>query len=408
MKIIVALIFLIINLTAQHRYQIIVAQDGSGDYKTINEAVLSLPQFNYQRTIIFIKNGIYNERVKISQDYITLKGESCENTVIKYSLLRSDWENNKDAIGPGVINIDGDNVIIENLTVENTQPEIGPHAFAIYGFGTKIILLNSKFISRGADTVSLWDSKTGMYYYSGCEFIGAVDFVCPRGWCFIKDSKFFEMKATASVWHAGGEDKNQKMVLKNCSFDGVPGFELGRHHYDAAFYFISCKFSENMSKKEIYRVTYPAEPERDRPFNWGKRYYFYNSSKAGEQFDWLKDNLTKGTNKLKEKNITSAWTFNYKWDPEKTNSPKYKLLKINNDTLSLMIDEKVTVIGKPVLQYKNKVYEYLNGGGTNILKFILYKCNLTQKEKLKIRIPDDSSKIIVSEAGISERKLKIN
>lgn len=225
------------KMSAVEKYVIIVAKDGSGDFMSIQEAIESLPMFNYNRKIILIKAGVYNEKVLIDRDYVTLRGEDKTNTRIEFSLLRSDWQANKDPLGPGVVNITADDIIIENLTIENTQSEIGPHAFAVYGTGTRTILLNCNLWSKGADTVSLWNHKTGMYYHSNCSFKGAVDMVCPRGWCYIKDSEFYEVKGTAALWHAGSDDINQKFVIKDSFFDGVDGFELGRHHYEAQFFF---------------------------------------------------------------------------------------------------------------------------------------------------------------------------
>ncbi|MEW6653501.1 MAG: pectinesterase family protein, partial [Bacteroidota bacterium] len=121
-------IFFVLHFTqvfiyaAEKRF-ITVAQNGSGNYKTITEAVMSLPPFNYQRTVIYVKNGAYNEKIRIDQDYITLRGESRENTILHYSQLRNDWVADKDSIGAAVININGDDFILENITVENTQPE---------------------------------------------------------------------------------------------------------------------------------------------------------------------------------------------------------------------------------------------------------------------------------------------
>lgn len=310
------ILFFILTLPAEEKHFIVVAQDGSGDYKTLTEAVEALPMFVYKRTVIFIRRGVYKERIRIDQDNVTLLGEDREKTIIQYNLPREVWNQNKDHIGPGVVNIEGDDIILENLTVKNTQPEIGPHAFAVYGMGTRTIITNCNLISKGADTVSLWDYKTGMYYHSNCYFEGAVDFVCPRGWCYIKDSQFYEHKKTAAVWHAGGYDKNQKFVIVNSSFDGVEGFKLARHHYEAQFYFINCSFSENMADIPIYRVTYE-DTTRNRPFNWGERYYFYNPSGEGGKYDWLNDNLHTAEGSPNVEDITPEWTFNGKWDPEK-------------------------------------------------------------------------------------------
>lgn len=357
-------------ITAQEKRVITVAKDGSGDYTTITAALKSLPAFNYQRTVINIMNGVYIEKLRIEKDYITLRGESREKTIIEYSQLRSDWDANKDSIGPGVINIFSDDIVLENLTIKNTQPQIGPHAFSIYGFGTRTILLNCAVLSKGADTVSLWDHKEGMYYHSGCYFEGAVDFVCPRGWCFIKDSQFFEVKSTASLWHAGGEDINQKFVIRNSSFNGIDGWELGRHHYEAQFYLIDCKFAANMSSKPIYRVTYPKEPERDRPFNWGPRYYFYNCVKEGTQVDWIKNNLGTAAGKPSKDKITAAWTFDNKWDPEKTAGPRIVKHKIEGNSVIFFFDDKITVTGIPVIKTsRNLLLTYHSGGGSDTVRF---------------------------------------
>lgn len=350
--------------------RITVAQDGSGEYKTITEAVAALPVFNYGRMIIYVKHGVYNEKIRIEQDYITLEGESRDSTIIQFSQLREDWNKNPDYIGPAVINVFGDDFILKDITIKNTQTEIGPHAFAIYGMCTRTIILNCNVISKGGDTVSLWDYKTGMYYHADCYFEGAVDFVCPRGWCYIKNSKFYEVKKTAALWHAGGLEKNQKFVLENCQFDGVEGFELARHHYDAQFYFINCSFSSHMSNKKIYRVTYPGEPEKDRPFTWGERYYFYNSSREGGTPEWTYNNLDAAEGNPSVNHITAAWTFENKWNPDSEEGPYVTDYDIKGNNLVLTFNESVTVTGKPELVSSSGTkFIFLSGGENNIITF---------------------------------------
>jgi len=368
-KILLCFILFTFYVSAEEKRFITVSKDGSGDFKTIKEAIQSLPLFNYQRTVIFVKDGVYKEKIRIDLDFITLRGESREKTILQYSQLRSDWIANKDSIGAAVINLNGDDFILENMTVENTQPEIGPHAFTIYGTGTRTIILNCNLLSKGGDTVSLWDYKTGMYYHANCYFEGAVDFVCPRGWCFIRDSKFYEHKKTASIWHAGGDNINQKFVIVNSHFDGVQGFELGRHHYEAQFYLIDCSFSKNMSTRPIYRVTYPNEPERDRPFNWGER-YFFSDNKTELKLDWNINNLEKAFESPEKKEITPKWTFDEMWDPESKDGVEIVSFQIIENILILKLNEKVTVIGKPeILTIGSNKLEYFDGAGSNTIRF---------------------------------------
>ena len=78
--------FLFVTILAvQHLFaqnEIVVAQDGSGNFKTIQEAVNSLPATdNKTQRIILIKKGTYNEKIFIDKDFITLRGENRENTI---------------------------------------------------------------------------------------------------------------------------------------------------------------------------------------------------------------------------------------------------------------------------------------------------------------------------------------
>jgi pectinesterase len=396
------LILFIDRLYAKQRDTIIVDSNGAGDFTSLTEAINSLPMFNYERMVIFVKKGIYTEKIKIDQDYITLSGESRNETVIRFTQLRSDWEENKDIIGPAVININGDDVIIENLTIENTQPEIGPHAFAIYSRGTRTIIKQCNVRSRGGDTIALWNYKDGMYYLSGCIISGAVDFVCLRGWCFIRDCDLYEYKKTAAIWHAGGYNRDQKFVIVNCNFDGVRGFKLGRHHYEAQFYLLNCNFSETMSDIPIYYVFYEDEPERNRPFNWGKRYYFYNCHRQGSDYEWFADNLYEGSGSPKASEITAAWTFAGNWDPESTSGPVIRQCEIHDNVVLFQFREIVTVIGKPLLKtLTGKYLSYHSGGGSDTIRFDC--AEKIERKDLKAPLEVSGGLILGTTASINPR-----
>ena len=396
------------NIYSNDKPLIVVAADGSGDYKTITEAINALPMFNYERTVIYVKNGVYKEKIRIEQDNVTLRGESKDKTIIEYNQLRTDWIDHPDNIGPAVINIHADDIILENLTIENTQPKVGPHAFAIYGRGTRTVIVNCNVLSNGGDTISLWDYKTGMYYHADCFFRGAVDFVCPRGWCFIKDSKFDEVNKAASIWHAGGYNENQKFVLKNCSFNGVEGYYLGRHHYEAQFYLLGCEFSKSMADKPIFFV-FNKNPNDNRPFNWGERDYFYNCHKDGGDLDWFKDNLSTAKGSPKPEDITPSWTFDGKWDPESTVGPDIIKYNIEGDSVLFYFDEHLTIIGSPELKSSTgKLLKYESGGGSNTLKFV--STSSLSKDDLKNLSLISGGKVLGTIASVKDRaaSFKIN
>ncbi len=319
-----AVLFLIVLLTFAHncfaieRADIIVDQKGGGDFNTIQEAINSIEKGNGKLKIILIKDGLYNEKIIIDRSNVALVGESKENTIIEFAELRKNWmKDHENHFGSATINIaeKTENITLANLTIRNNYGELHgdhDHQYAILGLGTKVILLHCNIIAYGADTVSLWPEGGGMFYHSHCYFEGWVDYVCPRGWCYITDSKFYGHNMTASLWHKGIDDKAAKFVIRNSFFDGKPGFPLGRHHYDAQFYLLDCIFSENMADIPIF---WPESPNA-HIWKWGERHYFYNCQRMGGDYDWFKDNLDKAENSPSPGDVDAKWTFDGNWDPE--------------------------------------------------------------------------------------------
>ena len=66
----------------------VVAQDGSGDFTTIQAAIEACKAFPVDRIRIFIKNGVYHEKVFIPSwnNEVSLIGESKDSTIISYGL----------------------------------------------------------------------------------------------------------------------------------------------------------------------------------------------------------------------------------------------------------------------------------------------------------------------------------
>lgn len=68
-------------------FDFVVAADGSGDYKTIQEAINAVPDYRKKQTKIFVKSGTYKEKVVIPESKIDIKlvGQNRDNTVIQYN-----------------------------------------------------------------------------------------------------------------------------------------------------------------------------------------------------------------------------------------------------------------------------------------------------------------------------------
>jgi len=307
-------------LFGKEKADIIVAKDGSGNYMTIQEAVNAVQADNKHNVIILIRKGMYHEKIYLTKSFVTLVGEDRDSTHIVYAELRKNWiaDNHGSDWGSAVINIDSNvsDITLANLTVYNNYGSLygdHDHQFAIRGGGTRVIILNCTIIADGGDTLSLWNKSDGMYYHVGCSIEGWVDYVCPRGWCYITDSKFYGHNLSASIWHDGDANISQKFVIRYSAFDGIQGFPLGRHHRDGQMYLLDCNFSKAMADTPIY---FPNTSKTS--WKWGPRHFFYHCHRDGGDFDWFKDNLETAEGSPKESAITAAWTFDGKWDPEGT------------------------------------------------------------------------------------------
>src|SRR5262245_43336700 len=298
---------------------IVVARDGTGNFRTIQAAIDSIPAGNTVPRTILIRNGTYREKLFITSSRLSLVGEDRARTVVAYAELRRNWRaSHSDDWGAAVVNIGPavTDLVLANLTVHNdygARQGDHDHQFAIRSMGqaTRIAVLNADVRADGGDTFSLWNAESGLSYAADCAFEGYVDFVCPRGTAYVTGSRFFGHDLSASIWHDGSRDRRHKFVIRHSRFDGVPGFPLGRHHRDAQFYLLDAEFSPRMADRPIYAVASAAEPAR-----WGTRAYYSSCRRDAGPFAWFADNLHQAPGVPRDEDVTAAWTFDGQWDPE--------------------------------------------------------------------------------------------
>ena len=374
--------------------EIVVSQDGSGNFKTIQEAINSLPADAKAQRIILIKNGTYKEKIFIDKNFITLKGENPEKTIISIALARDEWRcENPDDYGTATINLRGSDITLKNLsfinsygkdnkkdkTIACTNDEtktktIRPvgHQMALRSFQTtRLIVINCIFRAYGGDTVSPWNTEDGMYYFKDCIMEGGVDFYCPRGWAYAENCTFICHNNNAAIWHDGSKYESSKTVLVNCIFTGDDDFKLGRYHRDAQFYLLNCSFPKNMADADIYLVT------TENTLQWGRRVYYYNCKRKAGRYAWFADNLPANIN---AKNITAAWAFDYRWNPA-------------NEDVKIQPAKTVSVTTAKTNQITDSIaenmllYQRSNGGWPKhfpVNKNVDYNRELTGEEKIAL------------------------
>ncbi len=309
-----------VQSNAGERAEFVVSAAGDGNFRKVQEALDFIDSLPPKAVTVLIRNGVYEEKIYIRRSNLSLVGEDRDSTRIVFAELREEWNRNHGGSdwGAGVVNIDSGvtDLTLANLTVYNNygwqHGVFNKHQFAIRGGGTRIMLLYCTVISDGGDALSLWNKIGGMYYHADCRFEGWVDFVCPRGWCYITRSRFFGHNVpSASIWHDGSSGRSQKFVIRDSFFDGVPGFPLGRNHLDGQFYLLNCRFSAHMADRPFTRP-----PSSPAPWKWGDRHYFYGCHRDGGDYAWFSDNLGRAEGSPRESDITAKWTFDGKWDPE--------------------------------------------------------------------------------------------
>ncbi len=176
---------------AQYPSQITVAQDGSGNYKTIQEAVNSVRDLGAQRVTIHIKKGIYHEKLIIPswKTNVSLIGEDKENTVI----TNNDYSgkpiiNGKDAFGKDkfttytsyTVLVQGNDFKAMNLTIENTAGRVG-QAVALNVEGDRCVFINCKLLGN-QDTLYT-SGEQSRQYYKDCYIEGTTDFIFGSATC---------------------------------------------------------------------------------------------------------------------------------------------------------------------------------------------------------------------------------
>ena len=165
-------------------YDAIVAQDGTGDYTTVQAAIDAAPEGRGKPWLIFIKNGQYKEHVDVpaTKPYLHFIGQSRDGVVIKDDRLSGGDNAVHVSIGATVV-VNADNTFFESLTMENIyghEKQNGPQALALNTGGDRIALNNVALLSY-QDTWITTSTQKNRHYIKNSLIEGAVDFIYNGG-----------------------------------------------------------------------------------------------------------------------------------------------------------------------------------------------------------------------------------
>lgn len=178
-----AFVCCITSVAAQDKFMTIVAQDGSGDYKTVTEAVAAA-KADGNRTIIFVKSGTYKEHVAIpSNKVISILGEDRDNTVITYDKNYAAYPNNPDSTC--TLCVSGQYFYGENFTSENTVGPNGGQAGCLFNYKGDCMVVKNMSFKANQDGVRF--NTNTRNYMKDCYIEGSVDYIYDSGIAFIDD-----------------------------------------------------------------------------------------------------------------------------------------------------------------------------------------------------------------------------
>ncbi|WNM17757.1 pectinesterase family protein [Flavobacterium capsici] len=227
-----------------------VAQDGTGDYTTIQAAINDSKSFPYQRITIYIKNGNYHEKVKVHEwnNNISLIGESKENTIITF-----DDYFNKVNLGINstfytyTLLVEANDVLLKNLTIENSSGEVG-QAVALSVFSDGVAVINCRILGN-QDT--LYASGKGKQYYKDCYIEGTTDYIFGSATAYFENCEIHSKKDSYVTAASTPQGTEFGYVFKNCNLtanDGTSQVYLGRPwRIYAKTVFIECKLGKHIS-----------------------------------------------------------------------------------------------------------------------------------------------------------------
>ncbi|QDV25200.1 pectinesterase family protein [Aureliella helgolandensis] len=210
--------------------QLVVAMDGSGDFLNVQDAIDAVPENSPSRTVIFIKPGIYKEKLRVpsAAKNLSLVGESYKNTILTfddYAGRTSDYASTR---------ILADDFYAQNLTFQNTIDSrtgiAGGQAAALRVDADRAVF-NRCRIMGFQDTY--YTGRNLRSYHQECIIEGTTDFIYGDGIALFEDCTIVNRRDSHITAHSQklkeGKHVNKfGYVFQNCTIKKHPDEEVSQ------------------------------------------------------------------------------------------------------------------------------------------------------------------------------------
>uniref|UniRef100_A0A804QAR2 Pectinesterase n=1 Tax=Zea mays TaxID=4577 RepID=A0A804QAR2_MAIZE len=151
---------------------VVVAKDGSGKFKTINEALAAMPKTYDGRYVIQVKEGVYEEYVTITKTMknVTFLGDGSKKSIVTG---KKSFADGITTFKTATFTAQGDGFMAIGMGFQNTAGAEKHQAVALLVQSDKSIFLNCKM--DGFQDTLYAHSKA--QFYRNCIISGTVDFI---------------------------------------------------------------------------------------------------------------------------------------------------------------------------------------------------------------------------------------
>lgn len=247
---------------------IVVSRDGTGQFRTISDAIEVCRAFMDYHKVIFVKRGTYKEKLIIPQwlQNIEICGEDRDATIITYDdhanipMDGGNWSPvlTKQLLAMGerpklgtfrsfTVRVDASNITFKNITIENNSARLG-QAVALHTMGDRLLFVNCRFLGH-QDTIYTGAANTRMLF-DHCYIEGTTDFIFGPSTAWFEQCDIY-CKADSYITAASTpQDVAYGYVFNKCRISCAPGITkvyLGRPWRDYGYtLFMHCTMPEQI------------------------------------------------------------------------------------------------------------------------------------------------------------------
>ncbi len=306
----VFLLFFSMQSSAQTK-KIIVTQDGTGEYRTVQSALDAIPSNSKEKYTIHIKKGVYKEVITVdaTKNFISFIGEDATNTILTFDNHAGTRLPNGDTLNTWTCAstfIYGNDFHAENITFQNNAGFTAGQAVALRIEGNRASFKNCRMI--GFQDVLFLSGSGVKHYFQDCYIEGTTDFIFGAATAVFQNCHIHSKKNSHVTAASTNSIIPYGFVFFNCKLtadSNINKVSLGRPWTPtASVTYINCWMDKHIIPEGWNNWRNPANEST-------ARYAEYNSrgpgANAARRVTWAKQLTDEEAKKFTIKNILGDW-----------------------------------------------------------------------------------------------------